>query len=200
MSPRVITFQSLVRLLHESTIYCVVKINARGEFDYMNDHFQRIYAHLYHNAVVYKADVTIHPFDRDISKATLLKCQKSPDKSFLVNLKMVDGDGGYITTSWEYRANVTKYGNIDGIIGIGRDMTAFESSKDHVHNLTSVLNNVAMQQSHAIRRPLANVVGLITLLNNSDRVEEDNAEIINRLQLSAHELMEEFDTFMLKNF
>jgi len=200
MLPKALSFPGLVRLLHESVIYCVVKINARGELDYMNDHFSRVYTHLYQNQKIRRAELAVHPFDRDLSKATLLKCIHSPAESFSVNLKMVDKTDSHIAVSWEYRANIDQSGNVDGVIGIGRDMTALESSKDHIHNLTIVLHSVALEQSHAIRRPLANLVGLIDLLIEIEVNNKSFEEIVNHLKFSADELIMEFDSFMIKNF
>lgn len=200
MLPIALSFPGLVRLLHESVIFCVIKINARGELTYMNDHFSRVYAHLYQGQKLRRAELAVHPIDRDASKATLFKCIKSPLESFPVNLKMVDKTERHIAVSWEYRANIERSGAVDGVIGIGMDMTALESSKDHIQDLNILLHSVALQQSHAVRRPLANLIGLINLLTEVEGNDNSFEEILNHLKSSADELIMEFDSFMIRNF
>lgn len=192
------TFENLKNLLHESTSYCFVKINERGEYEYMNKHFLDRYSYLYADNECQKVDRSIWHFDRDLSKAAFLKCINSPHESFSVNLKMAHSADQFTIANWEYRAHLDADGKVDGVIGIGRDITAHESSKDHIYDLTEVLNNVAHRQSHFVRRPLANVIALVNLLRQIDFEDTEACELIGKLDVSCNELIQEFDLFVIK--
>lgn len=53
----------------------------------------------------------------------------------------------FIVTFWEYKANRFPTGEIDGVLGIGYDITAFESRKEYIRFLKSTLDNLAHRQS-----------------------------------------------------
>lgn len=64
--------------------------------------------------------------------------------------------------------------------------------------LTVTLNNMAYQQSHLIRRPLANIIGLLQLLDDTSDVTESGKDIVDMIKQSCEELNKEFEDFMTK--
>ena len=50
------------------------------------------------------------------------------------------------------------------------------------------LKEIANLQSHLVRRPVANVIGLINLLDQEQLDNPKNAEVIKHLIASSHEL------------
>jgi signal transduction histidine kinase len=122
----------------------------------------------------------------------------SPNQTFGTSLRKLDGKGGYVITYWEYQANCLATGEVDGVIGIGYDITAFESRKEHIRFLNETLKNVAHTQSHDIRRPLANVIGLVDLLKLLGQDNEVIGDLADKLSQSCQELNEEFEHFFVK--
>lgn len=51
----------------------------------------------------------------------------------------------------------------------------------------AALNQVAYDQSHLVRLPLANIIGLISLLEKSD-MDEETQRLFNLIEQSAHQL------------
>jgi len=68
----------------------------------------------------------------------------------------------------------------------------------HMQYLTGTLNNIAYQQSHLLRRPLANIAGLVEVLDELTPVDEHVKEIVTMLRKSCVELNDEFEIFITK--
>jgi DNA-binding NtrC family response regulator len=67
----------------------------------------------------------------------------------------------------------------------------------HIRHLTTTLNAIAYQQSHLIRRPLANVIGLVEILDELALTDEGK-NIVIMLRQSCSDLNDEFECFMTK--
>ena len=192
------SFEKVTQLLEKSNNLYLVHIDSKGNYVYMNDHFISSHSSFYNYEEIRPASIALHPDDHELSYATYLKCIESPEETFGSTLRKLDGKGGYIITYWEYKANVSTTGELNGIVGIGYDITAFESRKEHIRFLTDTLNNMANTQSHDIRRPLANVMGLVEVLKLHG--DEAITDIADKLSKSCQELNKEFELFLVKDF
>lgn len=194
------SFENIVSLLRGSGTYYLVKIDMQGNYVYLNDHFLERHAAYYKPGEIRSAAIALPEQDQTISYEVFLQCLASPEQCFPVNLRKLDGKGGYIITFWEYKANRLSTGEIDGIVGIGYDITAFESHKEYVKFLTNTLDNVADKQSHLVRRPLANILGLVEVLNQLSETDEAVQDIAGMLRQSCRELNDEFEAFLVRDF
>ncbi len=165
----------------------------------MNDLFLDRHSSFYKASEIRSAALALHPDDHATSYHVYQNCVAHPDKSFPTTLRKLDGKGGYIVTYWEYRADLDSEGVISGVIGIGHDVTAFESRKEHLRFLTETLNQLAEQQSHEFRRPLANVLGLAEVLKDLGDDNEQIKEITEKLIASCKQLNEQFEVFLIKD-
>jgi hypothetical protein len=193
------SFEEVVTLLADSPNFYLVHIDNQEEYVYMNQHFINRHSTFYNNTDVRSAAIALHPDDYDLSLATYHKCMAHPANTFPATLRKLDGKGGYIITYWEYKANILADGSTKGVIGIGYDITAFESRSEHIRFLTDTLTNVARQQSHDVRRPLANIAGLIEVLKIMAEDNEELQAVTDKLSQSCDELTNEFDLFIVKN-
>jgi signal transduction histidine kinase len=192
------TFQHIVDLFKSSRTYYLVLVDRKGDYAYINDYFLEKYAGFYKDKASRPASAALHPDDHDLAYQTSLLCLANPNESHQVTLRKLNGTGGYIITQWDFKVNLLADGNIDGIVGIGYDITDFESRQDHIRFLTSTLRDVAYKQSHLLRRPLANIVGLIDILDAS-QLDEVSKPVIQMLKQSCAELNQEFDSFLIKD-
>lgn len=192
-------FEDIVKLFDHSDSFYLVKVDDQGNYSYMNEYFRRKYSAFYTQGKLNPAGAALHPDDHASSYATYLKCLAEPEKNFPVSLRKKDGKGGYIITHWEYRLNRLQDGKPEGVVGIGYDITTFESRKEHIKSLTSTLNDVASQQSHQIRRPLANILGLVDVLTQYHNNDDDYKMVVSMLKQSCSELNEEFELFMIRD-
>ncbi len=77
-------------------------------------------------------------------------------------------------------------GKILRLIGTNRNITDDIEVQEKLKTQNKVLRDIAFIQSHEVRRPLANILGVIEVLNNSNSVH--NKEIFDHLIESANEL------------
>lgn len=192
------TFSHIANLLQNSNVYYLALVDSEGNYAYLNNYFLEKYASFYKDKEKRPAISALHPDDYAVSYETYLNCLKFPDQCFQVTLRKLNGKGGYIITHWDFKANVDADGSINGVVGIGYDITDFESRQDHIRFLSSTLKDVAYKQSHLIRRPLANIMGLVELLEQA--TAHDNVKsLVAMLKQSCQELNNEFDSFLIKD-
>jgi PAS domain S-box-containing protein len=77
-------------------------------------------------------------------------------------------------------------GKVLRLIGTNRNVTEDIVVQEQLKTQNKVLRDIAFIQSHEVRRPLANILGVIEVLNNSNSV--NNKEIFDHLIESANEL------------
>lgn len=77
-------------------------------------------------------------------------------------------------------------GKVIRLIGTNRNISDDIAVQEKLKTQNKVLRDIAFIQSHEVRRPLANILGVIEVLNNSNSVH--NKEIFDHLIESANEL------------
>ncbi len=128
----------------------------------------------------------MHPDDKDMMKNILagLADGKKFIDSTVYRINMPNGKIRYI----EAHAIVQK--DADGkpirLIGTNRNITDDIAVQEKMKTQNKVLRDIAFIQSHEVRRPLANILGVIEVLNSSNSVH--NKEIFDHLIESANEL------------
>ncbi|MFD1257342.1 hypothetical protein ACFQ3S_11090 [Mucilaginibacter terrae] len=192
------TLDHIISLLNTSETYYLVFVDDNGNYAYLNDYFIEKYAIYYKDNGVQSAIAALHPDDHSICFKTNMLCRQNPHQCFQLTLRKLNGKGGYTITQWDFKANITSEGRVNGIIGIGYDITDFESRQDHIRFLTSTLQDVAYKQSHLIRRPLANIMGLVEILDQGE-LDNSSKDIVAMLKQSIKELNHEFDSFLVKD-
>lgn len=82
------------------------------------------------------------------------------------------------------------YGNTTKILGFAQDITDKVHFINELKRKNEQLAEIARLNSHEIRRPLANILGLVALFNQEDPADAFNIEVLDKLHLSARELDE----------
>ena len=190
------SFKHVVDLFDTSTSYYLVFIDNDINYAYLNNYFLEKFGLIYEGHEKYSAFTALHPDDYETANELNSNCRREPGKSFPIVLRKLNDKGGYTITQWDFKASVTTSGEVEGLIGVGYDITEFGSMEYHINQLSLTINQVAYKQSHVIRRPLANILGLIEVLNVSDP-SPSTKKIIKLLRKSCKELSKEFDDFMI---
>jgi PAS domain S-box-containing protein len=73
-------------------------------------------------------------------------------------------------------------------IAIVRDITEQKHAENHLRHQNEKLLEIAFIQSHVLRRPAANVIGLVSLFNTDNITDPLNLELIQMLRVTADEL------------
>ncbi|MGB0431064.1 MAG: PAS domain-containing protein, partial [Bacteroidia bacterium] len=98
-------------------------------------------------------------------------------------------DGSYYwvdTTIVPYR---DKVGNrAKGFISIRTDITDKMENLSHLKNKNKNLEEIAWAQSHELRAPLANILGLVNLLKDNTFDDKKTKELVHHLSVSSNEM------------
>jgi len=102
-----------------------------------------------------------------------------------VNYKK-NGDAFWINFSVSPVAN--QNGNYTHWIAIERDVTERKKYIQEIEDQNKKLREIAWTQSHVLRAPVAKIMGLVNLLNDTTFVENSTTEVLNYITSSATEL------------
>lgn len=75
-------------------------------------------------------------------------------------------------------------------IAIERDITENKKYQLAIEDQNKKLREIAWTQSHVVRAPVARIMGLVNLLNDSSTQEKDRADLLNFISSSINELDE----------
>ncbi|MFT2010630.1 PAS domain-containing protein [Pontibacter sp. 13R65] len=188
------TFEETKALLENSSFYYVTTINMEGFYTYVNTNYAGAFNHIHGVIIGQPYRVTMHPDDVEVCKEVAAKCFAHPERLFPATLRKHDGHGSYIITQWEYKAMFNEQLEPTGIFCIGYNITEFVEQKELLEDTRELLNHteglpkeLGWYQSHVIRKPLANIIGLIRILEKMD-IDQNTRNICQMLSKSSHEL------------
>jgi PAS domain S-box-containing protein len=188
-----INIEATKKLLHDSNFYYMICTDMVGNYSYINNHYANVFRYIHPDFVGQPYYITMHPDDTKICEEVGGKCFEFPGQLFPATIRKHNGDGGYIVTQWEYTL-IVENGKPEGVFCIGFDITEFESAKKHVTNVNKalsvkneILEAIAYEQSHIVRAPLANIIGLVSILKNLDLGANAGA-VVKMLEESSNKL------------
>ncbi|MVN21335.1 PAS domain S-box protein [Mucilaginibacter arboris] len=197
-------FNETKNLLENSNFYYVIIAGMDSNYSYVNSHYASAFGYISENMVGKPYYITMHPDDRKVCEETSIKCFQNPDKSFPATIRKHDGKGGYIITQWEYRAIFNDQNEPDGVFCMGYDITEYvranenlQVAKSEIEEKKTILEQIGWEQSHVIRRPVANIIGLVNILNKMD-LDQNMSNICEMLTDSADQLDEAINTIVRK--
>lgn len=130
--------------------------------------------------------MAVHPDDSDMMNKIIsdLLSQKKEINGAVYRIKLPNGDTRYI----ESHAIIKKSesGRIISLIGTNRDVTEDVLVQEKIKMQNKVLRDIAFIQSHEVRKPLANILGILEILQQNPEIKE--LEIFDHLSESAREL------------
>jgi len=77
---------------------------------------------------------------------------------------------------------------IIGCLGVTRDITERKKAQLAIEDYTKKLEEFAFKTSHELRRPIANIMGMTSLICNGDLTENEKIKAVNFVSVSANEL------------
>ena len=186
-------FEATKQLLNDSGTYYIICTDNEGNYSYINNRYAKSFSHIHHDFVGQPYYITMHPEDTKVCEEVGGKCYQYPGQLFPATIRKKNGSGGYVITQWEFTL-MTENDVPKGIFCLGYDITEYEQIKNRffivnqdLEDKKEILGAIAYEQSHVVRAPLANVLGLITMLKNFD-LEPEAAAILNLLQESSQKL------------
>jgi hypothetical protein len=186
-------FRSTKELLHDSKYYYIICTDNLGNYSYINNHYANSFSHIHVNLVGQPYYITMHADDTKVCEDVGGKCYAHPGKLFPATIRKHNGIGGYVITQWEFTL-MEEEGQPVGVFCLGYDITEHETVKEEVLTIhkdldikNDMLGEIAFEQSHLVRAPLASIMGLTSLLREMD-LDSKSMEIINMLFVSSEKL------------
>ncbi len=139
---------------------------------------------------------SLHPDDRERMNQVigeLLSMKKEIDGA-VYRILLPDGGIRYIESHAVIKKSES--GRIISLIGTNRDITADVLGQEKIRAQNKALRDIAFIQSHEVRKPLANILGMIEILKTTGSISE--LEIFQHLVDSANELDQQIRTIVNK--
>lgn len=178
-------FNYLKDQLALSNLYYLISMGLEGFYTYTNDHYTQAFGPSGNSLLGQPFDTLLHPEDQAIARTTRLQCMQYPEQLFPVMVRKTDRHGDYVLTQWECKALMDNTGHIRGVYCMGSNMTACLDEA----GLPLLACDVPRTDvpSHETRRPLANLMGLVTVLQQTDDARQLRS-LCTMIQASAREL------------
>ena len=187
-------FTETRKLLDNSILYYIITTGMDGNYSFINEHYAKEFSHISSNFVGQPYYITMHPDDMQTCVEVSQKCFENPDKLFPATIRKHDGKGGYVYTQWEYKAMFDEQNNPAGIFCLGYDITKYvaegqelQSAQETNEKNLNIIEKITFQQSHLVRSPLTNIIGLTQNLDRAS-MDSNNRNICDMILDSAKQL------------
>jgi PAS domain S-box-containing protein len=178
-----VQFEEVKKLFGESVSYYLIAVDMDSNYSYANKRYNLIFEPIHGDLIGQHYSVTMHQEDQQTCKIVSQMAFQFPDKMFPATIRKHDGAGGYMVTRWEYKAMFDGEGKAAGVFCIGHDIT-------EMVEIATELENTKYLHSHALRRPVANLVGLSKLLMEME-LNSDAKDLARMIIQSAVDLDKE---------
>lgn len=186
-------FNAIKKLLNNSSYFYIICTDVDGNYSYVNKHYRDRFRHVEKDLVGKPFYVTIHPDDETVIKETAEKCFREPDKLFPATIRKHSLNNSYIITQWEFKM-IRDNDVFKGFFCLGYDVTEFEQKKQELEKANEIIDSkskaiddIAFTQSHLVRSPLSNILGLVGILEKME-LDENVRTIVDLLVESSKKL------------
>ncbi|WP_428331672.1 hypothetical protein [Mucilaginibacter sp.] len=151
-----------------SSFFYTIAIGMDSKYLYVSENYNHNFDLLGDSLLGKNFSITLHPDDIPLCTTAGLSCFENPGKLIPVTLRKHNGEGGFISTQWEMKAFFNGNDEPKGIFCVGYNITELVTAKIEIESKINQLSEIGFIQSHGVRRPLANILGLAELLADAD--------------------------------
>ena len=176
----------LSQAIEQSTTSIMIT-DVNGVFEYVNPSFCRTSGYTAEELKGLKASILKSGFTAENEYAILWQkiSNKETWSGEFCNRRK---DGGLYWVNAYISPVVNSKGDITNYIGVEEDITQQKETLSTLENKNKQLAQIAWEQSHLVRAPLARILGIVNLLKHELIQNEDKEKFIGHLQYSAEEL------------
>lgn len=181
------------RLLIENQSDLVVKVDPQGKFLFVSPSYCRIFGKSADELLAHSFIPMVHPDDVWSTQKAMEDLYRPPYTCQLEQRALTVQ--GWRWFSWVDNAVLNAEGQVEWIIGVGRDITAQKEAEQLREEIAVARQSAQFKQnflanmSHEIRTPLTGIIGMIEILADTP-LDEHQADYINTLRLSSENLRE----------
>ena len=179
-----------IKLLENSDSYYTIIVGTDGTYAYVSPNYNRNFYFLNNSLRGRRLSSIVHPDDLSLCMDVAAQCYQKPGRHFPVVLRKINSKGDTIFTQWEFKAFFDKEDAPLGIFCLGHNITdhvethsQLTSAKAEIAYKTDQLKQISFLQSHGIRKPLANIMGLTDII--SSKYDEDNLDNIHQMLMES---------------
>jgi signal transduction histidine kinase len=183
-----------IELLHDSDHFYMICFNLQGQYTYANKSYTNKFSPN-GDLLSLKIENILHPADMQIGREVGAKCKEMPGTFFPSVIRKIDRNGCHVKTQWENVLMMQESGPI-GYFALGYDITEFENIKGEVITINQdlqvknqKLQSIAYEQSHTLRGPVANILGLLNIMKTL-QLNPDARSVVTMLDDSTKQLDE----------
>ena len=165
-------FRQINGFLNESSFFYTIAIGLDSRYSFVSRNYDRNFEFTNDTLLGRHFSVTLHPDDIAICEQAGAQCFANPGQLLPATLRKHDGSGGFVTTQWEMQAFFDDQGRPQGIFCIGYNISEFIDTRSRLNSAHTQLNEIGFIQSHLVRKPLANIIGLSNLIRQELKNEE----------------------------
>ena len=174
----------LLKLLDSMSDFYLIVIDMQGNYSYVNQAFLDRFGYITNNFVGKTCMEDVHPDDAPEVYRVVEDCIKAPGQFRSIIIRKPVKGGGYATTDWDFVALRNDTGVIEGVMCIGYEVSEL---LDQIELKNRTIERLQFIQSHEVRRPVANILGLVDIIDTS-KLDEETKYAIQRIGESAEEL------------
>ncbi|WP_153799161.1 PAS domain-containing protein [Foetidibacter luteolus] len=89
-----------------------------------------------------------------------------------------------------FNAITNEEGEVTGVVCFSRDVTDKQTQEEKIKQQNTALKEIAFTNSHIVRRPLSNLLGLTDMLSEDSVTDTLHRQVIENIKISALELDE----------
>lgn len=182
-------YPQINQFLKDSAFFYTIAIGMDSLYSYVSKNYDRNFALTNNTLLGRRFSVTLHPEDIVICEQVGMQCFTAPGQLFPATLRKHDGRGGFVTTQWEMQALFDEQGQPDGIFCMGYNISEFVDTRNRLNSAHVQLNEIGFIQSHLVRKPLANIIGLADMIQQ-EVSDERLSHLCTMLKKSSAELDE----------
>jgi PAS domain S-box-containing protein len=192
-----------LKAIFDNTKHVIYLLNLEGRILFFNQlAYQRI-LFFYKKELEIGEKITEYAKDKDELERMEIRIEKARSgESFVIEEEYIHGE--HNSSFWfriEYDPVYEESSkNLIGIAVLITDITAIKRASNRIENQNKMLKEIAFLQSHRVRRPLANILGLINLFNQNDMNDPFNKTILDKMLFSTHELDEIIHSIVDKTY
>ncbi|MGY3213582.1 PAS domain-containing protein [Mucilaginibacter sp. HD30] len=180
-------YDQINHFLQESSFFYTIAIGMDSTYAYVSKNYDRNFEFTNGTLLGRHFSITLHPEDIAICQQSGSDCFANPGKLVAATLRKHDGRGGFVTTQWEMQAYFDGDGQPQGIFCVGYNITEFVDTRSRLNSANTQLDEIGFIQSHVVRKPLANIIGLAELIQHQTS-DEKLGDLCTMLKKSSAEL------------
>ncbi len=139
--------------------------------------------------IVGKIPTFLHGTESDPDSHGIIAEAKKAFRNFSIDMINYTAHGEKYWVNVEFTPLFSAEGKFEGYISIQNNITARKEKEEKIRQQNEILKNIAWMSSHELRRPVASILGLIALINETTDAEEQK-EVIKMMNTCTQHLDE----------